>query len=280
MPSMEKKSGSHQKKGTRPPLEEKRLKNQDVTRSRCSTKKVFVAMAFAVTTLVALSAPVQAANKEGGKCAKAGASTIVAGKKLVCRKQGKTLKWVATQVGARRYTVSFYAERDLAIEHSLHSAAYHVIIRGGPVTVEVSPTAGAEFGIPFTVEVAIRAQPITPNYLCMVNPPSFSVAEVFSGTVKSSLWIDSRNPPSLRLEVNNFGDISESLNDGVPSSDYGSTCSRDYPAYWRYQAWAQLPGPLFVDSMEKPRATGLNGGIIGETVKGWEGSNYTITPVK
>lgn len=41
-----------------------------------------------------LVAPVQAANKEGAKCSKVGATVKVAGKKLVCKKQGKTLKWV------------------------------------------------------------------------------------------------------------------------------------------------------------------------------------------
>ena len=45
--------------------------------------------------LLALSAPVQAASKEGTKCTKAGATLRVAGKKLVCKKSGKTLKWVA-----------------------------------------------------------------------------------------------------------------------------------------------------------------------------------------
>ncbi len=47
-----------------------------------------------LTTLVALGAPVQAANKEGTKCTKVGATVKVAGKKLVCKKQGKSLKWV------------------------------------------------------------------------------------------------------------------------------------------------------------------------------------------
>ena len=53
-----------------------------------------MATAFALTTLVALSAPVNAANNEGGKCAKAGVSVTVVGKKLICTKSGKTLKWV------------------------------------------------------------------------------------------------------------------------------------------------------------------------------------------
>lgn len=66
-----------------------------MNRKRRSIRPV-VATAFAITTLVAFSAPVQAVNKEGAKCAKAGASVTVAGKKLVCKKRGKTLKWVAT----------------------------------------------------------------------------------------------------------------------------------------------------------------------------------------
>lgn len=66
-----------------------------MNKNRRCIKKV-VATAFAVTILLAFSAPVQAANKEGAKCTKAGAAVKVAGKKLVCKKQGKTLKWVAT----------------------------------------------------------------------------------------------------------------------------------------------------------------------------------------
>lgn len=57
-----------------------------------------VATVLVIVTLSALSTPVQAANKEGAKCTKAGASVRVAGKKLVCKKRGKTLKWVATRV--------------------------------------------------------------------------------------------------------------------------------------------------------------------------------------
>lgn len=60
---------------------------------RCMNK--VVASAFAVTTLLALSTPVQAASKEGARCTKAGTSVTIAGKKLVCKKQGKALRWVA-----------------------------------------------------------------------------------------------------------------------------------------------------------------------------------------
>ncbi len=61
----------------------------------CPSKRV-VASTFVVIALLALSAPVLAAGKEGTKCTKAGASLRVGGKKLVCKKSGKTLKWVAT----------------------------------------------------------------------------------------------------------------------------------------------------------------------------------------
>ena len=62
---------------------------------RVSPTKKVIAATLAVVVLLALSAPVQAASKEGTKCTKAGATLRVAGKKLVCKKSGKTLKWVA-----------------------------------------------------------------------------------------------------------------------------------------------------------------------------------------
>ncbi len=65
-----------------------------MNKNRCSTTKV-VATGVIVIILVALGTPVLAANKEGAKCAKVGATVRVAGKKLVCKKQGKTLRWVA-----------------------------------------------------------------------------------------------------------------------------------------------------------------------------------------
>ncbi|MHB1090060.1 MAG: hypothetical protein ACYC06_07605 [Ilumatobacteraceae bacterium] len=52
-----------------------------MSKKRRSVKQV-VATVFVVTTLFALSAPVQAVNKEGAKCTRAGAVVRVAGKKL------------------------------------------------------------------------------------------------------------------------------------------------------------------------------------------------------
>lgn len=65
-----------------------------MSKDRRSTNKVVVA-AFLATTLMALSSPVQAVNREGAKCTKAGSTVTVAGKKLVCKKRGRALKWVA-----------------------------------------------------------------------------------------------------------------------------------------------------------------------------------------
>jgi len=64
------------------------------------TKQV-VGMAFVVSCLAVLSAPVKAANKEGTKCTKAGVLVKVAGKKLVCKRQGKTLRWVTISTATR-----------------------------------------------------------------------------------------------------------------------------------------------------------------------------------
>lgn len=62
---------------------------------RVRPSKKVIAATLAAVALLALSAPVQAASKEGAKCTKAGAVLRVGGKKLVCKKSGKTLKWVA-----------------------------------------------------------------------------------------------------------------------------------------------------------------------------------------
>ena len=58
-----------------------------------------------VLSLIGLSgSPVFAANKEGTKCTTAGKIVTVSGKKLVCAKVAKTLKWVA--VGGNAVTTT------------------------------------------------------------------------------------------------------------------------------------------------------------------------------
>ena len=56
-------------------------------------KKLFVIVAISAFFLT-LSAPASAANKEGAKCKTAGQIVNVTGKKLVCAKVAKNLKWV------------------------------------------------------------------------------------------------------------------------------------------------------------------------------------------
>jgi hypothetical protein len=51
-------------------------------------------VAIAVSTFIVTSVPAQAANKEGAKCKTAGQIVNVTGKKLVCAKVAKNLKWV------------------------------------------------------------------------------------------------------------------------------------------------------------------------------------------
>ena len=58
-----------------------------------------------VLSLIGLSgSPALAANKEGAKCTTAGKIVTVSGKKLVCAKVAKSLKWVA--VGAKAVTTT------------------------------------------------------------------------------------------------------------------------------------------------------------------------------
>jgi hypothetical protein len=51
-------------------------------------------VAIAVSTFIVTGVPAQAANKEGAKCKTAGQIVNVTGKKLVCAKVAKNLKWV------------------------------------------------------------------------------------------------------------------------------------------------------------------------------------------
>ena len=61
-----------------------------------------------VLSLIGLSgSPALAANKEGAKCATAGKIVTVSGKKLVCAKVAKSLKWVA--VGGKVVTTTTVA---------------------------------------------------------------------------------------------------------------------------------------------------------------------------
>ena len=61
-----------------------------------------------VLSLIGLSgSPALAANKEGAKCTTAGKIVTVSGKKLVCAKVAKSLKWVA--VGGKAVTTTTVA---------------------------------------------------------------------------------------------------------------------------------------------------------------------------
>ena len=62
--------------------------------------KKLVAFAIAVGFLGVLGSPALAVNKEGAKCTVAGKTVTVAGKKLVCVKVAKTLKWIAVSTPA------------------------------------------------------------------------------------------------------------------------------------------------------------------------------------
>ena len=71
-----------------------------------SLKKVLVPAI--VLSLIGLSgSPALAANKEGAKCLTAGKIVTVSGKKLVCAKVAKSLKWVA--VGGKAVTTTTVA---------------------------------------------------------------------------------------------------------------------------------------------------------------------------
>ena len=60
-----------------------------------TTFKKILALAIVLSLIGLSGSQVLAANKEGAKCTSAGKIVTVSGKKLVCAKVAKTLKWVA-----------------------------------------------------------------------------------------------------------------------------------------------------------------------------------------
>ena len=69
-----------------------------------TTFKKILAPAIVLSLIGLSGSPVFAANKEGTKCTTAGKIVTVSGKKLVCAKVAKTLKWVA--VGGNAVTTT------------------------------------------------------------------------------------------------------------------------------------------------------------------------------
>jgi len=72
-----------------------------------STFKKILAPAIVLSLIGLSGSQVLAANKEGAKCTSAGKIVTVSGKKLVCAKVAKTLKWVA--VGGKAVTTTTVA---------------------------------------------------------------------------------------------------------------------------------------------------------------------------
>ena len=68
------------------------------------TLKKILAPAIVLSLIGLSGSQVLAANKEGAKCTTAGKIVTVSGKKLVCAKAAKTLKWVA--VGGKAVTTT------------------------------------------------------------------------------------------------------------------------------------------------------------------------------
>ncbi len=69
--------------------------------------KKLLASAIGITLIGLSGSQVLAANKEGAKCTTAGKIVTVSGKKLVCAKIAKSLKWVA--VGGKAVTTTTVA---------------------------------------------------------------------------------------------------------------------------------------------------------------------------
>ena len=72
-----------------------------------TTFKKILASAIVLSLIGLSGSQVLAANKEGAKCTTAGKIVTVSGKKLVCAKAAKTLKWVA--VGGNAVTTTTVA---------------------------------------------------------------------------------------------------------------------------------------------------------------------------
>ena len=71
-----------------------------------TTFKKFLASAIVLSLIGLSGSQVLAANKEGAKCTTAGKIVTVSGKKLVCAKVAKNLKWVALTAPAVTTTIS------------------------------------------------------------------------------------------------------------------------------------------------------------------------------
>ena len=69
-----------------------------------TTFKKILASAIVISLIGLSGSQVLAANKEGAKCTTAGKIVTVSGKKLVCAKVAKSLKWIA--VGAKAVTTT------------------------------------------------------------------------------------------------------------------------------------------------------------------------------
>ena len=71
-----------------------------------TTFKKFLAPAIVLSLIGLSGSQVLAANKEGAKCTTAGKIVTVSGKKLVCAKVAKNLKWVALTAPAVTTTIA------------------------------------------------------------------------------------------------------------------------------------------------------------------------------
>ncbi|MDO8482884.1 MAG: putative Ig domain-containing protein [bacterium] len=169
--------------------------------------------------------------------------------------------------GTLRYTVSFAAEGDADDDLVIGIVKYHAVFRGEPVTVDV-PSNGARgtFEMPFTINVSIRIQPVSPHPVCIGNYPGYSATETLTGTVPGFLLVD---PSSQRLKFY-FEDLSEYVSDLNRNPSYSNCSNMNPPDLWRFRSWGIIRHPLdlakaFPYTDDRPRTTELGGG----TIEGW-----------
>ena len=160
-----------------------------------TTFKKFLAPAIVLSLIGLSGSQVLAANKEGAKCTTAGKIVTVTGKKLVCAKVAKTLKWVAVGGNAVTTTTTAAPTTTVAATTTTVAAAAKPVVtllRAGGTSTSASvnytvtgdkdlscATLSTVIGVDFNVTRISRINSIvqTSAKVCTVNAQSIAEAD-------------------------------------------------------------------------------------------------------
>ena len=160
-----------------------------------TTFKKILAPAIVLSLIGLSGSQVLAANKEGAKCTTAGKIVTVSGKKLVCAKVAKTLKWVAVGGNAVTTTTTAAPTTTVAATTTTVAAAAKPVVtllRAGGTSTSASvnytvtgdkdlscATLSTVIGVDFNVTRISRINSIvqTSAKVCTVNAQSIAEAD-------------------------------------------------------------------------------------------------------